>query len=194
MKYLNYIFLLILNLSFSQEIINKENYYSYFKDLKDFEKLKVKRLGTSHLSNSRIIKILREEMKNAEFEWIDDNKIIQIEEDKYLLSICYSEKQNFGFVLEEIFDAIPEKETRNYKSYTRKNNGYDYSEKIILENGKSRFVKIDTIPENLFIIKLDLYWYQSTENEEINKTLVSEAIITEIFRQDIREVLNKVKK
>ena len=73
MKYLNYIFLLILNLSFSQEIINKENYYSYFKDYKDFEKLKVKRLGTSHLSNSKIIKILREEMKNAKFEWIDDN-------------------------------------------------------------------------------------------------------------------------
>ncbi len=50
------------------------------------------------------------------------------------------------------------------------------------------------MPENLFILKLDLYWYQSTENEEVNKNLVSEEIITEIFRQDVREVLSKVKK
>ncbi len=135
MRFSYFIFLLIVNISFSQKVINRDNYYNHFKNGEDYKNLKVKTLKTSHLSDSKITKILHQEMKSAGFEWIDSNRIIQIDEDKYILSICYSEKQNFGFVLEVIFDAIPEKETQNYKSYTRKNNDYDYSEKIILPNG-----------------------------------------------------------
>jgi len=185
---------LITKSSFAQEVITRDNYYSHFKDAEDYKKLNVKHLGTGHLSDAEIGKILYQEMKKAGFEWIDYYRIIQIDADNYIVSICYSEKQNFGFILESSFDLIPEKETQNFKSLTRKDHGYDYGEKIILQNGKSRFVKIDNVPDNLFIIKLDLYWYQSTENEEINKTLVSKEIITEIFKQDVREVLSKVKK
>jgi len=182
-------FLFSFAMSQSQQKITRDNYYSFFKDHNDYKNMGVKHLTTSHLSDSTIAQILYKEMKSAGFEWLNNYRIINVEGDKYIISICYSEKQKVGFILEKSFGMIPDKSTRKLKSMSRKDLDYDYSEKIILADGSSKFIKIDKMPENLSIIKLDQYWYQTTENEEKNKGLVSREIITEIFIQDIRDVL-----
>ena len=193
MMKLTIILLFSFTLGFSQQNINRDNYYTFFKDYEDYRKLGVKDLTTSHLSEFTIAQILYSEMKKAGFEWLNNYRIINVQDDKYIISICYSEKQKVGFVFEGSFAMIPEESTKNFKSMSRKDGDYDCSEKIILNDGKSQFVKIENMPTNLFIIKHDLYWFQSTENEEVNKKLVSKEIITEIFKQDIRDVLANFK-
>jgi hypothetical protein len=182
------------SLTFGQNNINVDNYYSYFKDYDDYVKLKVKRLGTARLTEFEIAKVLREEMKLAGFEWLNDYQIICLDHEKYIKSICYSEKSKFGFVLETIFEAIPDKKNRKVKSLSKASNGYDYGEKILGLNGESKFVKIEELPENLYLIKQDIYWFQSTENHEINKTLVTKDIAIEILRSDVRDILKLIKK
>ncbi|WP_293894123.1 hypothetical protein [Flavobacterium sp.] len=128
-----------------QNKINADNYYSYFKDYDDYVKLKVERLGTGRLSEFEIVTILREEMKLAGFEWLNNYQIIRIDNEKYITSVCYSEKSKFGFVLEGIFDAIPEKKHREVKSLFKESDGYDYGEKIIDLNGESKFNPLGVI-------------------------------------------------
>ena len=182
------------SLTFGQNKINVNNYYSYFKDYDEMVKLKVERLGTARLSEFEIAKVLNEEMKLAGFEWLNNYQIIHIDNEKYINSICYSEKSKIGFVLETIFEAIPNKMNREVKSLSKESYGYDYGEKILDVNGDSKFVKIVELPKNLYLIKQDIYWFQTTENDEINKTLVTRDIALEILRNDVRNILKQIKK
>lgn len=184
--------LILTYLSFGQSKITADNYYSHFKDHDDYLKLGVKDLGTGWLTEFEIGKVLREEMKLAGFEWLMDNQIIRIDNEKYLTSICYSRKSKFGFVLESSFDAIPEKKHREVKSMSREY-GYDYVELILDVNGDSIFVKFEELPENLYLIKRNIYWWQITENEDINKTLVTKEIAIEIVRSDVKDILKRIK-
>jgi hypothetical protein len=194
LRVLTFALLIITSLTFGQNKINADNYYSYFKDYNDMTKLKVEKLGTGRLTEFEIAKVLREEMKLAGFEWLNDFQIIRIDNEKYITSICYSEKSKFGFVLETIFEAIPDKKNRDVKSLCKESNGYDYGEKILNLNGESTFIKIETLPENLYLIKQDIYWFQTTENNEINKTLVTRDIAIEILRTDVKNILKLIKK
>jgi len=72
--------------------------------------------------------------------------------------------------------------------------GNDYSEKIVDLNGNSQFIKIKEMPDNIFIIKEDIYWYQFTENKEDDKYLVTKNDMHEIFRSDMKKVISKFKK
>lgn len=193
-RILTFILLTYTNLTFGQNKINADNYYSYFKDYSDMAKLKVQNLGTGRLTEFEIAKVLKEEMKLAGFEWLNNFQIIHIDSEKYITSVCYSEKSKFGFVLETIIDAIPDKKNRKVKSLSKESYGYDYGEKIVDINGESKFIKIETLPENLYLIKQDIYWFQSTENEEINKTLVTKDNAMEILRADVRSILKLIKK
>lgn len=192
-KILTFVLLTFTCLTFGQSKITVDNYYSYFKNHDHFLKLGVKELGTGRLSKIEIAKVLREEMKLAGFEWLNDNQIIRVDNEKYLTSICYSQKSKFGFVLESSFDAIPHKKNREVKSLS-KEHGYDYVELILDVNGDSIFVKFEELPENLYIIKRDIYWWQATENEDINKSLVTKEIAIEILRGDVKDILKLINK
>jgi len=194
LKLLTFSILIITRLTFGQNKINVDNYYSYYKDYNDYVKLKVKRLGTGRLTTFEIAKVLRDEMKLDGFEWLNDYQIIHINNEEYITSICYSEKSKFGFVLETIYEAEPDKKNRDLKSLSKESNGYDYGEKIIDINGESKFIKIQELPKNLYLIKQDIYWFQSTENDDINKTLVTKDDAIEILRTDVKNILKLIKK
>ena len=194
LRFLTFALFTFTSLTFGQNKINVDNYYSYFKDYDDMEKLKVQKLGTGRLTEFEIATVLREEMKLAGFEWLNYYQIIHLDSEKYITSICYSEKSNFGFVFEGIFEAIPDKKNREVKSLLKEQNGDDYDEKIIDKNGESKFIRIKELPKNLYIIKQDIYWFQSTENDEINKTLVTKEIAMEILRGDVKNILKLIKK
>lgn len=89
---------------------------------------------------------------------------------------------------------FPKFEGRNIKSMYKKSTGNDYAEKIVKLNGESDFIKFKDIPNNLFIIKEDPYWYQYTENTRDNDILVTKNIILEILRNDIKEAIYTFKK
>jgi len=191
-KFLKFSLLIFSYLTFGQNNINVDNYYSHFKDHDDFSKLGVKEIGTSWLSEFEIAKVLREEMEIAGFEWLMDYQILRVGNEKYLTSICYSRKSKFGFVLERSFSAIPNKKNREVKSLS-KEYGFDYVEQILDLNGDSEYVRFEVLPENLYIIKRDIYWWQVTENEVINKTLVTKEIAIDILRSDVKNILKQIK-
>ena len=193
-KYLTFILFVLTYSATAQNAINGDNYYSYYKDYDDYKKLNVENLSTGRLNELEVAKILYEEMKLAGFEWLNTFRIVQIEDDKYIVSICYSEKSKFGFVFDGSFDMIPDKKTRELERHSKDETGYEYDEKIVSLDGKSRFVKINQLPENLYLIRSDIYWYQRTENKDVNKTLVSKEIITQILRKDIQDILKSIKK
>ena len=184
--------LILTYFSFGQSKITVDNYYSHYKGYDDFLKFGVKDIGLGWLNEFEIGKVLREEMKLAGLEWLNDNQIIRIDNEKYLTSICYSRKSKFGFVLENSFDLIPEKKHREVKSMSRQY-GYDYVEQILDINEDAIFLKFEELPENLYIIKRNIYWWQITENEEVNKSLVTKEIAIEILRNDVKDVLKRIK-
>jgi len=184
------IFLSFTSLLFSQKN-NSENYYENYGKK---ENLQGKRLGTGWLNEIDAAKILVEEMENAGFEWISEFQIIKISDTEYILATCYSEKSKVGFVYESTHGAFPKKQNRELKSLLKKMSGNDYSEKIVDLNGNSQFIKIKEMPDNIFIIKEDIYWYQFTENKEDDKYLVTKNDMHEIFRSDMKKVISKFKK
>jgi hypothetical protein len=176
--------------TFSQKK-NSNNYYDYYNNK---ENLKGKRLYTAWLSKLEASTILKEEMKNAGFDWLSDFRIVKINEEEIVVSICYSEKSKFGFVYEEAHFADPKKENRDLKSLYKQDTGNDYSEKIVSINSDSKFIKIKELPSNLQLIKQDIYWHQYTDYPQDNKYLVTKEDMLDIFRNDIRKILNNVKK
>ncbi|MDR4952038.1 hypothetical protein REB14_07630 [Chryseobacterium sp. ES2] len=192
MKFLFNLFFLLFSISTFSQKINSENYYNFYNNNK--ENLKSKRLYTVWLNKTEASIILKEEMKNAGFEWLSDFRIVKINDEEFVIALCYSEKSKFGFVYESSHFAIPKKENRTIKSLYKQDTGNDYSEKIVSINGDSKFVKIKDLPSNLQIIKEDIYWYQRTENPEDDKYLVTKQDMITILREDIRKTLSSFKK
>lgn len=181
------VFLISFNLScFSQEIkIDANNYCDFYDDDAHHEGSDIKSFG---LKETMVIDIVRDEMSKLGFKWVNTFRIIKIDT-SYVTSICYSDKSNCGFLIDDTFDLIPQQESRNIISLYKKDSGFDYGEKIVHTDGSYEFVKIKEIPKNLHILKLDNYWYQESTNLEKNKKLVSKEFIVELLRNDVRTFL-----
>lgn len=133
-------------------------------------------------------------MEKAGLERISQFRIIKLSEKDYVTSICFSEKSNFGFLYESSHSAIPKVTDRDVVSMYKTMTGNDYSEKVVSLNGESDFIKIKDVPDGLYIIKENPYWYQYTNNKGDDALLVTKEIIIEILRSDVRAILaNKIK-
>jgi hypothetical protein len=193
-KLLMMILLLTNGQSKAQNPINSDNYYSFFKDYEFYKKNNLKHLSCGRIDELEAAPILYNEMKLAGFEGLSIFKIIDLGDNNYITAICYSEKSKFGFVFDGSFNMIPEKKIRDLERHSKNAADCEYDEKIVSLDGTSRFVKIDRLPENLYLIRSDIYWHQRTENEEINKTLVTYDVMKQIFRDDIKKILKSVKR
>lgn len=186
--------MLLPTLVSAQNAINSDNYYSFYKDHNFYKSSGVKKLSTGRLSEFDVAKVLYLEMKAAGFEWLNNFRIVHIDSDKYVISICFSEKSKFGFVFDGSFEMIPDKKVRELPKHSKNDQGFEYTEKIVDINGDTRFVNIVQLPENLYLIRSDIYWFQETENPEVNKTLVSKDIAIQILQHDVREILKSIHK
>jgi hypothetical protein len=178
-------------LMFSQNRVDTSNYYDYYSTKKNLEGDQIK---TKWLKEIEVAQIVSEEMEKSGYEWISNFRIVKVDTGQFVVSICYSEKSRFGFAYEGIHGAIMHKKDKYIKSNYKKMTGYDYVEKIVSIDGKSDFIKIKNLPNNLYLIKEDLYWYQESNNKRDNKTLVSKEEIIDILRQDIRYILSSAPK
>ncbi|WP_121966192.1 hypothetical protein [Myroides sp. N17-2] len=175
---------------YSQKL-TPENYYDFYKTINE---VKGDKLTTAWLNKKEAAEILVEEMEKAGFEWVNDFRIVKLEQNDYIIAICYSEKSNVGFVYEETHTAFPNKLNRQLRSLYKKSTGNDYAEKIIDIYGESVFIKIKELPNNIKIIKEDIYWYQQTDNDRDNDYVVTKKDMLEIFRNDVRNHILNFKK
>lgn len=174
---------------FAQRGITSRNYYDYYSTGGGLEG---SRLVTAWLDKAEVAVILEEEMREAGFEWLNTFKIVKIDTMNMVVAICYSAKSNFGFVFESSHKAIPERGDRDLVSLYKSSTGNDYYEKIVLPDGESAFLKIEQLPENLYLIMGNNYWYQYTESENDDDKLVSKEDIIKVLRSDIRRILKGV--
>jgi hypothetical protein len=174
----------------AQEVeINANNYCYFYNENAHYPNSDIK---TFYLTEIMLIDIVRDEMSKLGFKWVNTFRIIKIDT-SYVTSICYSDKSNCGFLIDDTFDMIPQQESRNIISLYKKDSGFDYGEKIVHTDGSYEFVKIKEIPKNLHILNLDNYWYQESTNPEKNKKLVSKEFIVELLKNDVRFFLKDFK-
>lgn len=166
--------------------IDSTNYCNFYDYTAHYKNSDVKSFS---LSKSMIIDVISDEMQKLGFKWISTFRIIKLDENKYVTSICYSDKSNCGFLFEHIYETEHSQEDRNLKSLNKKYSDYDYDEKIVSIDGSYKFVNVNEIPKNLHILKLNDYWYQESGNEEKIKKLVSKEFIVELLREDVRKFL-----
>lgn len=187
-----YILLLLCSLSIkAQDIkIDSTNYFDFYDYTAHYKNSDVKSFG---LTRTMIIDIVSDEMQKLGFKGISTFRIIKIEEGKYITSICYSDKSNCGFLFDGIYETEYNQEDRNWKSLNKKYSGYDYIERIISLDGSHKFVNIKEVPNNLYILKMNDYWYQQSTNPEKNKKLVSKEFIESLLREDVRSFLKNKK-
>lgn len=193
MKIINFfLFLQFFSLSsFAQVIkIDSTNYCNFYDIIAHYPNSNVK---SFYLTETMIIDIVGKEMKKLGFKWISTFRIIKIDSNNFIISICYSDKSNCGFLIENIYEMIPNQEDRNLKSLNKKDSQFDYGEKIVSLDGSYKFFNIKEIPNNLHILKMNDYWYQESSIKKKNKKLVSKEFIIELLRQDIRKFLKNFK-
>jgi hypothetical protein len=171
----------------SQSKVDTSNYYQHYSRGVG---LKGTKLMTTWLGEVEVSQIVSEEMDRAGYQIIRPNEIIRVDTGKFVVAICYSEQSKFGFVYEGTHGIIFNNKDRFIKSNYKRMTGYDYSQKIVNLDGSSEFIKIKALPNNLFLIKEDLYWYQETDNPKDSKALISKEAIVDILRQDIRYMLS----
>lgn len=183
--------LLIASMTRAQKKIDCNNYYDYYVNFEDKDKKGI--LGNSitndWLRKNEVIPIIIEELQNAGYTWLYDNKLFKITDGQYIVISAYTRKSNFGFLYIEGHNAKPEKNDRN--TLTQKNDyGVDYLSYEETISGKPNIIKIEKLPNNIFVLNENCYWYQYTDNNLDAKKLITKEDAIKILRQDIKKNLS----
>ncbi|MDP2175593.1 MAG: hypothetical protein Q8K70_06740 [Bacteroidota bacterium] len=182
--------LIISKLSFSQEI-DSSNYCNYYDMNAHYQGAKVK-ITTTYLSKLEIAEIVFDEMQKLGYDHLFNFRIVQIDSMTHVNSICYSEKSKIGFLYEGSCGMVPKQENRHVVSLYKEMAGYAYAEKIVTTDGESDFIKVKDLPNNLYILKMENYWFQESDDLETNKKLVSKEFIVNLLREDVRRIAPKL--
>ncbi|MBX7226348.1 MAG: hypothetical protein K1X55_09980 [Chitinophagales bacterium] len=166
--------------------INPSNYYDYFCN--SYDSLKGTELTTNWLRLEDAVPVMLDELQNAGYDWVYDRTIYKLMNGQYLNISAYSRKNNIGFLYIEGHDLFPSKTHRDIL-FQSDNSKVEYTECVETFTGEADFVKIDSLPSNIYILKEDCYFYQSTDNFDDNNRLITKEDALEILREDIRKYL-----
>lgn len=175
--------------------INTNNYYEYYTQFKDLKSkgIKGKSLTTKWLKLTDVTPILIEELKNSGYLWLYENRLFKIDNNQYIVISAYSRKSNFGFLYIEGHSAIPVKEHRNELTQL-KDRGVEYISCEETVSGEPNFIKIKKLPDNIFVLNENCYWYQYTDITSDSEILFSKDDAIKILREDIKAYLLKAPK
>lgn len=167
--------------------IDSTNYCNFYNMNAHYTNAKIK-VSTTYLSELEIAQIVYEEMDKLGYDHLYNYRIIQIDSSTTVNAICYSEKSNIGFLYESSCSMVPKQENRYSVSLYKEMTGNAYAEKIVTPDGKTTFLKLKDLPVNLHILKMENYWYQESDDPEMNGTLVSRDFIINLLREDVRRI------
>jgi hypothetical protein len=190
-KYFMKKILFILTLFFGQMTfaqtaskIDTSNYYRFLNP----QDIKGSAISTKWLTLDDVVPIMEEELKNAGYDWLYNRKIYKLANGQHINISAYSRKNNIGFLYIEGHDLFPDKTHRDIL-FQKDNSHVNYVECQESYSGNVDFVKIKKIPNNIFVLKEDCYFYQSTDNTEDDKILITKDIAINILRQDLKKYI-----
>lgn len=164
--------------------IDTSNYYDFLNP----KNLKGSILTTGWLSLNDVVPIMIEELKQAGYDLVYDRTIYKLKNGQHINISAYSRKSNIGFLYIGGHSAFPRKSHRDIL-FQRDNSKVNYIECEETFSGVADIIKINEIPNNIFVLKEDCYFFQYTDNSKDNKVLVTKEIAAGIFRQDLRRYL-----
>jgi hypothetical protein len=177
--------ILISEISFCQIEIAKKidtsNYYNFFDNTGPVNWLRV----------SDATPVLIEEIQAAGFSYafIGVGMLIRVNDSSFLvLTVGFRNNPQFGFVWEGIHGPPFDPKERQFLT-AKKTMSYVQLERNL--NGDAKYMHIDSLPDNVFLLKQDCYWFQSDSKGQ--KYPVSKDVAINILRQDIRAYLQRVK-
>jgi len=150
--------------------ITNENYYEFHTTAQT----------TSWLSRDEIVPIIIEELEKYNFKWNYKYVLYDLNDTVSILLDVYSKENNFGFIYKTGHYSMPDIKHKINLEYTQT--------KYNLKGSMVRN-KID-LPENIYLLNENLYWYQYNKDENEINDFVCKSKIIEILRNDLRNVLD----
>jgi uncharacterized protein YerC len=171
----------IVALSQSTEKIDNSNYYQFFKD----------GVSINWLRASDAVPIIIDELlKNGiPYHTINVGDLVKVNDTTRLVStVSYGREKKYSFLYEASHSIPLDPKDRNYLM-NLKNVAYVQAETDL--NGDVSFMRIEPLPQNVFLLRQRVYWFQFDSNG--SKFPVSKEVAQSILRQDIREYIKKAR-
>ena len=192
-------FLLVLLVSgfncLSQNKFNTDNYYDYYISYEKFasKKMQGSTITTNWLRSDEIVPIIIEELKNSGYTRTNEYALYKVRDGQHLVLTVYVPVLNFGFLYIHGHDGTPNK--KHMLNLTQKQDyGTDFLSYEQTPSGKPNMINIDHLPDSIFVLNENCYWYQYTDNSADNKKLFSKEDAIKILKTDIKAYLLKAPK
>jgi hypothetical protein len=197
MKFCFFIILFISKLTIAQTKIDSSkvdssNYYNYYHSYNSLKDLNSDSLITAWLTADEVTPIILEEMRKLGFDWVNENSLFKLTSGQDIILSAYSEKSKVGFLYIESHSMFPTKEDRLHLT-EKETTGSEYVIQEETSNGDPNFIHVEKLPNNIFILNQNCYWYQFTANPADNNYLITKELAFKILREDIDHYLSKMK-
>lgn len=171
--------------------LDSNNYYNFYSDGTG----KKGEITTAWLKDYEIVPVLLEEMTKAGFDKNNDNQLYNLSPGDYIVLTAYNDDPKFGFIYVDDHEAFPLKSHRKRKSIFQTYDSCEYEIEMRRELDDSLvYIPIKKLPQNIFLLQSDCYWYQYSNIKSDNDSLVSRQDAFNIFRQDVRAILATISK
>jgi hypothetical protein len=169
--------------------LDSNNYYNYCSDGTG----KKGEITTAWLEDYEIVPVLLDEMNKEGFDKNNDNQLYNLSPKEYVVLTAYNDDPKIGFIYIPDHEAFPLKSHRNRKSIYQTYDSCEYQIQMRrVQDDSLIYIPIQKLPKNLFLLQSDCYWYQYSNVNSDNDSLVSKQDALNIFREDVRAILAKV--
>lgn len=186
MKIISSILLLVIsNVCYCQNNtkIDTSNYYDYSN-----------MFGTiAYLHDYEVAPIIEDEIIKAGYDYPATNQLMKFQDGQYITLTIYEYHLKFGFLYIKGHHIPPDKNDRKFL-LNKDNSALQYGLAEINADKTVSYTKINHIPDNIFVLDENCYWYYSDSKGELSNSTVSKNVIIEILRQDIRMYLARLPK
>lgn len=175
--------LLLIHIESSAQKINNSNYYNYVSS---------QNATTNWLRISDAVPVIIDELKKngVSYHTIGIGDLLKINDTSSLVvsvSFTYNDS-SYGFVYERNHSASLNVKERDYLKNTGNQKYYQIQKDTSVKGYK--WILINPLPHNIFLLCQTTYWYQYDDNN--TKFPVDRTMIEEILRQDIRDYLKRL--
>jgi len=179
-----FILLAITQISFAQSaannIIDTSNYYKFIQSGQG--------ISINWLRESDVVPIIIDELqkKGIPYYKIGTGRLIKVNDStRFVITVSFEKlNKKYGFLYESDHGIPLNKRDRNFL-FNKQDASYIQTEIDLKDQVK--FMRIDPLPKNIFLLKETCYWFQF--DEKGTKYPVSKEIAENILRQDIDNYL-----
>lgn len=173
---------IVTKATFSQstEIVNNQNYYQFQTKGASINWLR---------ANDAVPIIIDELLKNGiAYHTISIGDLVKVNDStRFVVTVTFDKGKEYGFLYEATHGIPLNSKDRNFLN-SHKQGAYVQAEKDL--NNEVNFMRIEPLPQNIFLLKQTVYWFQFDNNG--TKFPVSKEVAQDILRQDIRQYLKSI--